>query len=478
VRRIAVVFCALLVGAALLPLPARAAGLQYSVKEARAYAYQVSLSKEVIENAPECDPKEDEYECDEGRYNHRPNCPRKIAYGREGDAPAPKPFKDARPQKGGSGHRAGGREPPRSSPVRLNEIISHGSLSRVSGLKEAQGFASEQYVDLNGRGEPEAHSESSAFSNNTSAYEERCWPKENAEEDRNDYVHVLSHSEGLTTYHFAECKRRACAFQAPTPGTFGASAERARSIVRLRQSRGEVVGELVSLVEELSYGGGAFTVDSLRTFVTFSSDGSASGLRWSAATTASGAKLGGQPVSLPPGDMVSGPGFSIGVTAPYVDAARDGSSLRVLAAGLLIATEQQTAHFAGAEISASFGEGESFTFPAFEPGGAFGSGGGGAFGSSGVGGGSFSFGGGGGSGLRGQAAADTPEAPTAAAQEEVLIYDLATGRGIVPGIVALGVLGWLLLMSRWLQRYAWGRKLYRFQPLKTIDWLYRAFVKT
>ena len=45
-------------------------------------------------------------------------------------------------------------------------------------------------------------------------------------------------------------------------------------------------------------------------------------------------------------------------------------------------------------------------------------------------------------------------------------------------MIALGGLAWLLLMSRWLQRYAWGRRMTRMQPFRFIDWIYRAFVKT
>ncbi len=51
-------------------------------------------------------------------------------------------------------------------------------------------------------------------------------------------------------------------------------------------------------------------------------------------------------------------------------------------------------------------------------------------------------------------------------------------RSVVAAIVALGVLGWILLLSRWFQRYMWGRTLHRLQPFRAIDWLYRAFVKS
>jgi hypothetical protein len=60
----------------------------------------------------------------------------------------------------------------------------------------------------------------------------------------------------------------------------------------------------------------------------------------------------------------------------------------------------------------------------------------------------------------------------------MLIYEQATGRGAVGGIIALGLLGWFFLLGRWLQRYTWGRKLNRLQPFRTFDWVYRAFVKS
>ena len=64
------------------------------------------------------------------------------------------------------------------------------------------------------------------------------------------------------------------------------------------------------------------------TFVDVSSDGTAGGLKWSVSTTATGAKLGGQPVALPPRQKGSGPRFKFGVAAPYVATETDGSQIR------------------------------------------------------------------------------------------------------------------------------------------------------
>jgi hypothetical protein len=264
---------------------------------------------------------------------------------------------------------------------------------------------------------------------------------------------------------------------------FGASAEHARSIVDLSEGKDSVDAILSANVDELSYGSGAFTVDSVETFIVVTSDGTPAGLEWSVTSTASGASMGGQKLTLPPGEVVSGPGFSVGMAAPYVAATKDGTQLRIVAPGLMIASEQQAAFFGGAEIYAGFGEGLDFEFiprtmddPDNDTFGDatsnFASGGGIGGGSSTLGAGSF----GGGVGL---GPSDTSSDPVAAAPAtELLVYEQATGRGAVAGIVLLGLLGWFLLMGRWLQRFTWGRALYRVQPFRTIDWLYRAFVKT
>ncbi len=45
-------------------------------------------------------------------------------------------------------------------------------------------------------------------------------------------------------------------------------------------------------------------------------------------------------------------------------------------------------------------------------------------------------------------------------------------------LLALALLAVLLLLVRWIGRFSWGRRLYRVQPFRALDWLYRAFVKT
>lgn len=454
----------------------------FSIKEARTYAYKVSLIKEIIENAPKCNPEDDpKYDCDEGQYNHKPNCPPDIAIGPAGKLPSIEPPEGVTPIEGGAGDGTGGDRPPASSPVRLNELVAAGSASHFDTVKEAAGFASKAYVDLSGRDDPEQHTESQILSTNKAIYEERCWPLEAAKEG-NDYSHLLSRSStDVATYHLAECFRRGC--QWGGIGNFGADAERARSVTHLFEDGGRLRVAMSAFVEDLSYGSGALTIDAIETYVEISSDGTAPGLEWSVSTTASGARLGGQPVALPPGEIVAGPGFSFGVAAPYVATEEDGSQIRMEAPGLMIATPQQTVHFAGAEVGAGLGEALDFDFQGTPSGGSDDTattddGGGfttaGSFdtGSATVGGSTF----GGGVAIGPSDSAEEPFAAQPAT--EILIFEQATGRGTVGAIIALGLLGWFFLLGRWLQRYSWGRKLNRLQPFRTFDWIYRAFVRS
>jgi hypothetical protein len=468
-------------GASVAPRAGAGESISFSIKEARTYAYKVSLIKEIIENAPKCNPDDDpKYKCDEGQYNHELNCPDDIAIGPRGKLPEAKPPEGVTPVEGGAGDGTGGDRPPTSSPVRLNELVSVGAASHFGPVKEAAGFASKAYVDLSGRDDPEQHTESEILSTNKADYEERCWP-EDAAKDGNDYVHLLSHSfKDVETYHYAECFRQGC--QWGGLGNFGADAERARSITHLYEEAGRIHMVLSAKIEDLSYGSGALTVDAIETFVDVSSDGTASGLKWSVSSTASGAELGGQPIALPPGQVVSGPGFSFGMAAPYVGTEDDGSQIRVEAPGFMIATTEQTVHFAGAESGAGLGEELDYRFqrnPGPDTSSSAGDGtddfssSAAPFDSGAAVLGGTTFGGGVAIGP-----SDTADPQAAAPATEMLIYEQATGRGAVAGIVALGVLGWFLLLGRWLQRFGWGKKLYRLQPFRTVDWLYRAFVKS
>ena len=448
------------------------AQLTYSVKEARAYAVKGSLSKEVIEAAPKCKPEEDkQYACTD--HNHKPNCPKSIEIGEKGKVPMPAPPKGVEPESGRAGEGIGEGPPPQSSPVRLNRLLSLSKISHLFDVKEAGGLASSIYTDNSGRSEPEAHTVSEGYSSSVRDWEERCYWHDGSE-DESSYEHFLSRSgTGPDTYHLAECVGRQCQV------SLGINAERAQQIVYMKETNGKVTGTIGSVVEGLTFGGGSFTVESVTTYLRFESDGTEPGLKWEVASRASDAQLGGNAIPLPPGDTVSGPGFSVGMSEPFVEAAPDGTTLTIVAPGLHVGSEQQAALFGGAEVymSASrqtedeFIEDQEELIEEGDSGSTFD---GGDFGS-----GSTDFGGGTSDFDTGVTPAEEGE-PTLATEEtgELLIFEKATGVGAVAVIVALGGFCWFLLLSRWLQRYAWGTKLTRFQPFKFFDWMYRAFVKS
>lgn len=458
--------------------------LSFSVKEVRAYAEKASLNKTIIETAAKCDQKTDKYHCG---YNHKPNCPPKIQIGPSGKAPEPAAPKEA-PTSGGAGDGSGvvgdaSSAPPEGSPIELNTNMSLANLSDLPGLKEASGVAAEQWVDLGTSPQaPEATTQSDGYDPNFAKWEERCNPQANAKTG-NDYAHEMTRSFNTPqAYSYSECFRRECEAGAVSPGTAGASAEHGLSITHLVEAGGQVQGTLSSTVDGLSYAGGVLTIDSLQTYASFSSDGTAQGLKWSVSTTASGVKLAGQTITLPPGKLVQGPGFSFGLSAPYVGAPKSGASLTIYAPGLTINSTQQSASIAGAEVYASFGRVAPTTFgpPPLPPkkssgGPAPTGGGGGSFGGGG-GGGSTSLGKGFGGTVGGGSGGTTPVASGPGGQ--LLVYQQPIGQGVVAAIILFGLLIVMLLLSRWLQRFGWGKRLSRRAPLNGLDWIYRAFVKT
>ncbi|MGH2723409.1 MAG: hypothetical protein ACRDI0_03940 [Actinomycetota bacterium] len=479
-RCLAVAGIAAVAGA--LPAPTGGAAekeLSFSIKEARAYGFRVPLRPEVIEAAglrdqfDPCDPQEDPYGCDPTRYNHRPNCPPDEAVGRRGAVPRPQPVRGSGRVTGGAGDEHGaGDAPARSSPIALNDLVALGTLGRVGASADATGMASSSYVDLSGRQDPEAHAESDAFTGNAPRYEERCTPRDGVPED---YVHVLSRSaQTPATSHLAECHGRECTFFGGA--AIGSDVERGGAIVDLAQRGDRVVGRMEALLKEASWGGGQLRVELLRTVVTFEADGTAEGLTWSVATTAEGVTLGGRPIALPPGRIVGAGGLQVGVAAPYVEAAGDGSSLEIVAPGLLVAHEEQSAFFAGAELSATFGRQAPGTFTPGEVGG-------GTVLGTGTGtdtGGTF------GPGFTpGVTQEETPAVEAAPGgdagvvpEPAVQVVRFTTGAGPMAVILGLAAMALVLLLSRWIGRYRWGRRLYAVQPFRGLDWLYRAFLKT
>ncbi|MCA1727478.1 MAG: hypothetical protein LC722_07460 [Actinobacteria bacterium] len=477
-RRMAGVGLLLLAGTVGWAPPAGAQGattVSYSVREARAYAYRVSLSPEVIEVAqiPQtlqpCDPETDPYQCDDAVYEHTPNCPAAVAVGARGKPPAHDPASGVEATEGGAGDPLGAPEPPPlASPITLNEQLSLGVLSRLGEVVEAGGLATDGYVDLSGRRDPTRHTESDAFTPNRATYEERCAP-EDATED--EYAHFLSRSSQTPeTYHLAECRDGECTFGGIA---IGAEAERAATVVHLREAGGRLHGRLHASLHDAVWGGGALTADLLDTTLEFSTDGTAGGLEYSIATAAVGFTLGGVPVTLAAGQPVALPGIQIGMAAPYVSAPSTGRSLEVVAPGLYIATSSQTVFFGGVELYATMGR-----QPLTPPGTDGSSGGDGGV----IGGGSNIPPIGPGTATPSPASSPVPSATGGPDENEIdpelAVSRVQTGGWVVPLILGAGLMAAALMLVRWFGRYPWGRRLYRVQPFRSIDWVYRAFMKS
>ncbi|MGH2692383.1 MAG: hypothetical protein ACRDHM_07740 [Actinomycetota bacterium] len=460
----------------------------YTVREARAYAYRVTLRKEVIEGARQadpCDPEEDPYQCDTTRYEHEPNCPMPLTTGPTGAVPEVRPVPGAKPLEGGAGAKEGtGSEPPTASPVTLNELISLARLGHVGGLVEAGGLASDSYVDLSGRQEPTLHTESDVLPG-LPKYEERCLDEDPS---HRSYRKLLSRTvEAPETYHLAECRKDECTFDRLT---FSAQDVMARTIVHLKEEAGKVIGQIQATFHDATWSNGAFAVDSVDTILTFESDGTAEGLKWSVGTTANGARLGGNPVTLPTGRLIGTDDLQAGIAAPYVSAADDGSTLRIVAPGVVVASREQTAWFGGAEVDATFGRssptGAAGTDGAGDPaGGQAGSGAAGRAGGaeSDVGGTSGASAG----GAVGEAGAGPGDGasgepmpgatPVAGSPEAVSVSRFETELPFVL-IVGGGLLAALWIVARWMRQFPAGAALSYYPPFSLIDRLYRTFAKS
>ncbi|MGH2812034.1 MAG: hypothetical protein ACRDI1_04905 [Actinomycetota bacterium] len=456
-----------LVAAALVsPVSAQETVLTYTIKEARAYGYKISVTKEVIEisrQAP-CDPETDPYQCDKNRYERTPNCPSEVAIGPAGAAPKAAAPPGTPLESGGAGatlgtSTAGGRAPPGASPVKINELLATAHIARAGDVGEAGGTASDTFVDLDGRGNPNAHAESDAFIPNKNVYEERCDPAASG-----SYVHVLSRSfQTPEVYNLAECRREQCSRSGSTEGR--PQVNEATSIVHVFERDGKVFGQLRATVSKLSFPGSPLAIGALKTFVAFESDGTPEGLKWSAGTSATGVTVAGQPVPAPPGEAILGPGFAAGVSGPYVLATEDGSQLTIIAPGFFYGTDAQTTYAAGAEIYVGLGRAVPFSFSAtdlssgsftpLQPGlPAFQS--------------------------RGSGAAPPPAPappstgdPLAVSVEKVSFDPWAAG-----AILGLAVTALLIMLLNWMRRFEFGRRLYRIQPLRSLNWMYRAFLRT
>ena len=177
-RFFAVLVIALAIAGLTVPPAVAASGddktvLNYSIKDARAFLWQIHYPQStfITEKYAPCDEAADKYNCDRTRYNQTPgSCPTDQALGRTteaGETPTPDEVE-------------GGVEPsdtgstvadfPVGNPV---EVIHGLALGRLGSSPEAGGLASMYYVDQSGRRETEAHAESDGYVSNRNDYEER-----------------------------------------------------------------------------------------------------------------------------------------------------------------------------------------------------------------------------------------------------------------------------------------------------------------
>ena len=437
-------------------LPARAAStplvLTYTIREARAYAFKVSLSKQEIQLIPACNPQTDPYGCDRSLYEHKPNCPPQVALGRTKPGPEAEPAANSIVVSGGAKDHLGS-EPNQSSPVRVNRLLSMGRLSHAGDYPSAGGLASDIFVDLQGRNTPAAHTQSEAFSN-LPDYEERCYP---TPFNASSFEHFLSRSgDGPSTYHLSECFGGQC-----TLGP-GISVEHAVSIVDMKEKAGVVTAALSSELQGVQLDTGGVSIDALSTFVSVRSDGTPAGMKWSVATTIAGLKVAGQKVALPLGATLPLGQLTIGLVQPYTAVTDAGHELSVVAPGFAIMSDAQSIFLGGAELYGTFDRQPPASFlPSPLP------------------------------GLVPPVSVppivfpstvvppptlvqQPPSLPTA--NFAIRMYD--TGAAAVALILIAGGVAMLLVLMRWTRRWEWGRRLSTIQPLKGIDWLYRAFVKS
>ena len=472
------------------PKPEKEPDLRYTIREARAYAYRATLRREVIEGARQarpCDPNTDPYQCDPAQYEHTPNCPQEIAVGPAGPLPEVRPVPGARPLEGGAGAREGaGAEPPTASPITLNAFLTLSHFGHVGQVVEAGGLASDSYVDLAGRQTPTLQTESDVIPG-LPTYEERCRERDPS---HRSYRHFLSRTSNTPeTFHLAECRRDECPLDRLN---FSASDVMARSIIHIREEGGKVIGRIQATFQDAAWSGGAFAVDTVDTVLTFESDGTAEGLRWSVGTTAKGARLGGTPVTLPTGDLVGTPDLQAGVAAPYVDAAEDGTSLRIVAPGMIVASREQTAWFGGAELEANFGAAaEAATAPLDEgedlddegdDASAAGDGDEGAGSATAAGsgtgtGGVIGAGSGAGGPVGGESEQIEGAAPLGGSAETVSSRRFESGLAFILILVG-GLLAALWIVSRWMGQFPAGRALSYYPPFSIIERLYRTFAKS
>lgn len=488
IKRIAVLSIGILLFLAALPTWAVEDEITYGVLGS-GYVYKISVTKEVIEatgKAP-CNRETNPYQCDKWRYNQALNCPTSIALGRQGF----KPIDAIGLNEGVSGGAGQGtatgtvpedRSPPGASPVRINELLTIATISKAGSVLGSSGMASDTFVEQDGRSNPEAHTDSDAFVASKNSYEERCDPVSTS-----SYVHAFTRSETQPeTFSMMECFSDQCSRSGIGPDAPRPSAREARTMAYLTDKGAQIQGRVKSFISNFGGASGAnsLTAESVLTYISFESDGSPKGLKWTALTTASGVKINGQEVALEPGKTfgVEVPGappelrqhgapgpqsFFVGLSAPYVISKKDGTQLKIYAPGMFYGTETQTTYIGGAQLDAGLGRAPIFNFLATEFPSDFGT---------------IEF-------FRPgpppfESQFESPSDPTPATggvdPRGPILSIREMSAGPTPMIILMAAAGFalVLLLLGWIQRFVWGRRLFSVQPLRSVNWIYRAFVRT
>ncbi len=469
--------------------------LTYSIKDARAFLWQISYPQRTFVTsfyAP-CDAAEDLYDCDRAQYNHEPNCGEEVALGRTDEAPqTPKPdeIADLVPyDDGGTGEASAW---PAGNPVKVIHGLAQG---RLGSSPEAGGMATMFHTDFDGRREPEAHAESDAYVSNRADYEERCQLVDAITEDPYEgpfNAHVLSRATRQpSVYGMAAFTT----MEAPTPP--GGNKESV-SIVKLWEADGRVHGLLSSTVRGATLAEGQITVDAVRSVISFSSDGTKQGLVAVARTTALGVTIAGTRLpALDAGTVLPlGSESFLGVIRPVVQVSPDGLHIVIRAPGMFLAANtpldqipipedplnqdpfpqqlrgqitlggslhsQEVVYLAGALIDAGVGRVPPFSLPplpklppfppppaiappVFTP------------------------------PVSGTVLVPPPTEPIALPYFQV--REIAGGPWPLLTLSVLSALGLMAIMGRWSMRFAPVRTLSHYPPFPAASWVYRAFLK-
>ena len=511
-KRLAATTVLALMFAGLIAAPASAAApatvLNYSVRDARAFLWQIAYPQStfVSEKYFPCDPKADMYGCDRGRYA-KPDpaaCGAQVL-GRTKEAPETPTEQEAADGVGPTTAEGKASDWPLGNPV----TVIHGlAMGRIGSSPEAGGLASMYYVDQSGRRETEAHVESDAYVSNRNDYEERCADVD-ASLESNYYpeplaAHMLSRATQVPSVYSMS------SFTAPATKPLGLNGlpdglssyppdvpKEDISIVKLWQEGGRVHGVLTSTVRAFKLAD-QITVDLVRSVISFSSDGTKAGLVARAKTEALGVTIAGTKLASVEANNVIplGDNSFFGVTSPVVQASPDGSQVSIHAPGVFLAANtplnqlpipedplnmdpvpqqfrgqltlggrlfaQQVVYVAGAILDAGADRIPAFELPqipipkpiAVPP-------------------------------------IVTPPIPPSpsivpppppppsvpVALPRYITRELRGSAWTLLAITTLTFLGLLGVMGKWSQRFVWGRTLAKVPPFSGVGWAYRAFLK-